>query len=287
MLKPLRDAVSGWRPASSGGHQDDPLLTVIAVWPELVGTALAHSARPYAIEGSVLVVRTASSAWSQQVSFLADEIVARLRIHVPAAGIARLRFRLGPAGVRRDRGAGRPVSARAALPIPSTEPPRSLSAAIERLAAAVDRVRDANVRSGWKNCRDCGVAIAAEGRCEPCVGAAVERRSVATQRLMFDLPWLGFAQTAALVDGLTLAEYEVTRHRLLARWWDVLARARAARRLDPGGRERLIASSYLLLHTGWEPDRITPVVARAILGDALFALLYEPAAEPARPKADS
>ena len=92
---------------------------------------------------------------------------------------------------------------------------------------------------------------------------------------MFDLPWLGFTRTAELVEGLTLDEYEATRRELLARWWQTLARARATKRLDRSGRERLVASSYLLLQTGWEPDRITPAIARNALGDDLFRLLYE------------
>ena len=92
---------------------------------------------------------------------------------------------------------------------------------------------------------------------------------------MFDVPWLGFARTAELVEGLTLEEYEATRRELLARWWQTLVRARAAKRLDRRGRERLVASSYLLLQTGWEPDRMTPAIARNALGDDLFRLLYE------------
>jgi hypothetical protein len=89
---------------------------------------------------------------------------------------------------------------------------------------------------------------------------------------MFDLPWLGYAGTADLVGGLTLDEYETIRRELLARWWSLLNRARLTRRA--GCRERLVASSYLLLQTGWEPDRITPAIARNVLGDDLVALLF-------------
>ena len=91
---------------------------------------------------------------------------------------------------------------------------------------------------------------------------------------MFDAPWLGFNATAALVGGLALDEYEMIRKRMLSRWWDVLGRARARKVVSLDRREASIASSYLLLQTGWEPDRITPAVARNLLGDEIFALVF-------------
>ena len=46
-------------------------------------------------------------------------------------------------------------------------------------------------------------------------------------------------------------------------------------------RERQIASSYVLLQSGLEPDRITPAVVRNLLGDELEAQLHWSARTPA------
>ena len=59
-------------------------------------------------------------------------------------------------------------------------------------------------------------------RCTPC-STAESLRAVRprVQRLMFDVPWLGFRGTAEIVEGLTPDEYEQNRtSNLLARWWD-------------------------------------------------------------------
>ncbi len=91
---------------------------------------------------------------------------------------------------------------------------------------------------------------------------------------MFDVPWLGFKGISELVEGLSQDEYDMNKAALLARWWEALERVRKTGKVSPDGLERQIASSYLLLKTGWEPDRITPLIARNELGD-VYDLLYE------------
>ena len=95
------------------------------------------------------------------------------------------------------------------------------------------------------------------------------------QRLMFDVPWLGYEGISELVEGLTRQEYAANRTTLLARWWEALERVRKTGKVSTNSIERQIASSYLLLATQWEPERITPVVARSRLGDELYDLIYE------------
>jgi hypothetical protein len=92
---------------------------------------------------------------------------------------------------------------------------------------------------------------------------------------MFDVPWLGYEGISELVEGLTPEEYAANRTTLLSRWWEALERIRKTGKLSPNSVERQIASSYLLLATQWEPERITPVIARSRLGDELYDLIYE------------
>lgn len=91
---------------------------------------------------------------------------------------------------------------------------------------------------------------------------------------MFEAPWLGYSGTAALIDGLQEWEYERIRTQLLAHWWQMLTRARAEKRLSRDGRERIVASSYVLLRSKIPPDQIVPATVRSILGDELHELLY-------------
>jgi hypothetical protein len=61
---------------------------------------------------------------------------------------------------------------------------------------------------------------------------------------------------------------------MLAHWWGMLARARATKRIARNGRERLIASSYVVLQSKLAPETIMPATMRNILGDELHDLLY-------------
>ena len=272
-LEKMGDSLAGWVPR--GLPAGDPLVAIRTAWSEIVGADTARAAQPVAIEGDTLIVLTNSSAWSHQLSFLSMEIVRSLRTLPGGRGIARLRFRVGarkaaasaPGGVKRRANPDRP--ARVGLVVPPSSPEEALA----RFRSRVESRTRSLIDAGWTTCGTCGVA--AEGPlCAPCAGKELQARAAATERLMFDAPWLGYAATAELVGGLAVADFEVIRKRMLSRWWDVLVRARARKAVSLDRREASIASSYLLLHTGWEPDRITPAVARNLLGDEIFTLVF-------------
>lgn len=87
------------------------------IWVFAVGPRVAERSRPISVEGGVLTVRVATSVWANELSLLADSILARLaRAGVQAR---ELRFRVGaiePPAVRAEARASRKVPPPAALP---------------------------------------------------------------------------------------------------------------------------------------------------------------------------
>jgi hypothetical protein len=269
LLRPLRTALAEWTPRAGGGI--DPLAAISSAWPGLVGAGVAEHARPVELQRDALVVLTRSSAWSQQLTFLAPQILEGLNSLEEARGIGRLRFRVGVLRPRRARGSAPPAPRRrrpveAAVPLAADATP----------ADALRRLREGLARrgaGGGAACAECGAPHAGGGRCAPCAGERGSARMVAAQRLMYEAPWLGYAGTAQLLAGLDRADYERWRRALLSRWWEILQRARWSKRVS--AIERLVASSYLILQSALEPDRITPAIVRNLLGDELTALLFE------------
>jgi hypothetical protein len=111
--------------------------------------------------------------------------------------------------------------------------------------------------------------------CIACTIATAQERERLVARLLFEVPWLGFSGIAALVDDLRRDEYEEIRLRLLARWWEMLVRAARSGRPSGTRHERLVASSYVIVKSGLEPECIAPATVRNVLGDEIFKLLYE------------
>jgi hypothetical protein len=276
MLKPLAQAMAAWSP--DGRDAGDPLARAAAAWPEVVGVDSARNSRPLQISGETLVVATRSSAWSEQLSFLAERILASLRERFGLEELRRLRFRVGKvsrsAAVRAVRGTTPSRTRREARSRAET---MSAEEAIARFRDAVTRMQRAKAESGWKECDRCASLVPPGERatCASCAIASSRERERLVARLLFEVPWLGYAGIAALVDGLGHKEYEEIRLGLLARWWEALARARRVGRLSPSRRERLIASSYVIVKSGLEPEHIAPATMRNILGDEIFELLYE------------
>lgn len=273
MLK-LSEALQKWQPSPNASR--DPVELLAAGWGDIVGKDVAKNSRPVKLAGDALFITVRSNAWSHQLSLLAETILAAVRARLPRAGIGRLRFRVGrlvessaPVGVRRRQ-----------VRVPRRVAPRPESATLEeavaRLREDVTASRRAKQAAGWKECVGCGalVAPAESALCTVCADAQARQRAGEAARLLFDAPWLGYTGTAALVSGLSVEEYEAIRARLLAAWWETLSRARAAKRLSRNGRERSIASSYVLLRSKLPPEQIVPATVRSVLGDELHDLIY-------------
>jgi hypothetical protein len=273
VLTRIGEALGSWTPRSSGG---DPLTVIRSAWIQLVGVDVARAAQPVAIANDTLVVITTSSAWSHQLTFLEPQILRGIRELPQLPVIVRLRFRVGTLRGN-SRGAVRtvPPAAHNAGPSAGRRPaPADPPEALARFRAVVERSRAMHRVRGGDFCSACAAPVARAGRCVPCADwerAALEARC---QRLMFDAPWLPPREVLETLPGLDASAYDAIRRKLLRSWWDemTLARKRAAlpRPIAPDrARLRKIASSYVLLETKLDPNRLEldSPVRRNALGD--------------------
>lgn len=273
---------------AGGADRTDPVVLLAAAWPELVGDENARNSTPSQVQGDTLLITTSSSAWSHSLSFLTTELLAKIGTRVPQAGIEKLRFRVGKI-VR--RAADRPKAERHGFRAAESgqgdrvaygdstaqQPPaQSAQEALARLRGTVEAAERAKRAAGWKECAGCTALIdpASGAFCGPCRAARNDERERRVSRLLYEAPWLGYAGTAKLVEGLSSDVYESIRERLLRRWWDRLSRARMNGTVSRDGSERLIASSYVLLKTGLAPERIATATVRNVLTDELYELIY-------------
>ncbi len=275
MLTRIANALGQWRPPA-GAAARAPIVLIGAGWREIVGDDVAAHSHPTHLGDGTLSITTVSSAWSHQLSMLSEEILRAVRARLPGLELRQLRFRVGklrrrmatPLGVRPPAAPTGRAGARA--------PAASVYEAVERFRIDVDESGRAKRAAGWKGCSRCG-AFVAPGTgmlCTVCENALQRQRADDAARLLYEAPWLGYAGTAALVDGLSVEEYESIRARLLSEWWQMLSRAGAANRLSADARERSIASSYVILRSKLQPEAIAPATVRNVLGDELHDLIY-------------
>jgi len=278
VLKPLGPALRTWLPRDRATERAaDPLVAISLAWAEIVGDEVAAQTQPTQITGSALVVTTRSSAWSQQLSFLAETILAELHRRVPHANVERLRFRVGRLHAARPRGS---APARESGPVPRANvrpPSESVEASLARFRQDVEARRRAKRAAGWKEWPRCSAAIAPSSAtwCVACGVALDDERSRTIARLLFEAPWTSYEGVVSVLGDVPAHEYQAVSARLLSRWWEMLTRTRASRRLSSDRRERMIASAYVMLKSGIAPERIAPATVRNVLGDELYAVLYE------------
>lgn len=273
-MKPLSRALNAWQPQAL--HPDEPLAVLQTEWAQIVGDDVAAQTRPAEIVRDALVVVTKSSAWSQQLAFLSERVLRAVQEHA-GISVRSLRFRVGR--IREASAAGAAQKKRATRGKPArrtVEPAATLQAAIERFRTDVAAAQRAKAAAGWKECLRCGARThTAPGPfCVPCGNADAQEREAQVARLLFEAPWLGYLGIAPLVRGLQRKEYEAVRLTLLRRWKDSLERIRRSVRPRVTMRDRSIASSYVLLKSELEPDKIAPAVVRDLLGDELHDIFY-------------
>ena len=68
---------------------------ILAIWPEVVGEEVAARTRPFKIERGVLHVRVDHSTWMQELHFMENEILRKLREKAPDIKLVRIRFGSG------------------------------------------------------------------------------------------------------------------------------------------------------------------------------------------------
>lgn len=194
MLK-LSQAIVAWTPPENVALRD-PLTLLQAGWTDLVGAEVAANSAPVRVADGTLVIVTRSSAWSHQLSFLADRVLAAVAVRLPGAGIERLRFRVGVLPKRNaPRAAGSASANRVRLPgepVPSASSQEALAQFARHVEAAARTKRSA----GWKACDTCGALIdpSQKASCTTCDAAASEARALAAARLLFEAPGLALAE---------------------------------------------------------------------------------------------
>jgi len=275
-MKSLGESLKGWSPVA--GAPVDPVLALGSRWPELVGGSVAANSRPLKIERGVLTVVTRSSAWSQQLSFLAENILKSIAKTVPGAGVERLTFKVGRLAAARVRpAAATPGSAERPGGFEAFEPAVDTAAAVARFRGRTEAYWRAKRAAGWNPCPRCGVPLApgSASPCGVCADARIGERTSAVMRMLYEMPLIGFEAARESVPDLSRNEFGAIRSRLLRRWWTILQQAVRAGKLARDGRERAIAQSYVMLKSGMTADRLAPATVRNELGDDLYALIYE------------
>ena len=83
--------------ARSGSRDAIPLAKLTAAWPSVVGDEVARRAWPLRVaRDGTLHVATASATWANELAFLGEEIVERLRAELGPDAPARIRCAVGP-----------------------------------------------------------------------------------------------------------------------------------------------------------------------------------------------
>jgi hypothetical protein len=131
---------------------------ILARWREIVGETLSDRTFPDGLERGVLWVRVKNSSWLHQLSFLRDDLVARIARELGDPPVVReIRFHIGPRDRVADDDSLAPTVKIRRAPVRFREPPDPAVgerlASIEREAGAVSDpdLRDTilEVRRRW------------------------------------------------------------------------------------------------------------------------------------------
>ena len=107
-----------------------------AWWSRSVPPRILEHARPVRLSRGVLIVHVSSSVWANELHYLGDDLLARLREAAPTSRIEKIRFQVGPL----------PDIPKRSEPAPRPPEPVRLAALPEELGRALSRVEDDALR---------------------------------------------------------------------------------------------------------------------------------------------
>jgi hypothetical protein len=109
---------------------------VFAWWSRAVPPRIVEHARPVRLSRGVLVIHVSSSVWANELHYLTDDLLARLRAAAPKTAIQKIRFQVGPL----------PDIPKHHRPAPPPPEPVRLASLPEELGRALSRVQDDELR---------------------------------------------------------------------------------------------------------------------------------------------
>ena len=109
---------------------------VFAWWSRSVPPRILKHARPVRLSRGVLTVHVSSSVWANELHYLSDDLLSRVRNAAPTSGIQKIRFQVGPLP---------DIPKRLQIP-PTPAPPVRLASLPEELGRALSRVEDDGLR---------------------------------------------------------------------------------------------------------------------------------------------
>ena len=109
---------------------------VFAWWSRSVPPRIVEHARPVKLTRGVLIVHVSSSVWANELHYLTDDLLTRLREHAPESRIERIRFQVGPL----------PDIPKRQPPAPPPPEPVRLASLPDELGRALSRVEDDELR---------------------------------------------------------------------------------------------------------------------------------------------
>ena len=107
-----------------------------AWWGRAVPARIMNHARPVKLVRGTLIVHVTSSVWANELHYLCDDLLGRLRHEVPALRIDKIRFLVGPL----------PDLPKRPPPSPPPPDPVHLASLPEDLGRALSRIEDDGLR---------------------------------------------------------------------------------------------------------------------------------------------
>ncbi len=163
---------------------------VFSLWNKIVGD-IAKYAKPRRIQGDVLFVATASSVWSQELSFMRESILAKINAALGESHIKEVRFSEHLWAAQEDGGTKLGPARASAPPLTVEEATRvkelggeiadaGLLRAFRKTAGTMLRRRRYLLSSGYKLCTTCGCIYPQEK--SECPACKAKREFVAVNR---------------------------------------------------------------------------------------------------------
>lgn len=87
----LTSVLEQCRSANNGG-----IMHLITVWDRVIAPPIVDNARPFAVNGTLLLLHVSSSVWLHQLRFLKADLLDALNRELTDGPLTDIKFKIGP-----------------------------------------------------------------------------------------------------------------------------------------------------------------------------------------------
>lgn len=279
MLNELKSLI---KPALTKFHIQKKFQQQLAIylWDKIFGEEIFKNSQPTSIKNGVLFVKAKNPAWAFELSKLKIAMLEKLNQEIGKKTVRDIKFSTGTLRKKTHRPINTISLDMATADISGGEQKEikrlldsiyddSLRLCLQKLLFNAKKLEKTKKDAGWKKCQACSTLSEGNRLCFFCRLVEQEKKQKKIYALLWETPWLSFAEAKKNIPEITADTYMRCKSKLIDSLYGAISflslqlQKNTNSSLAEDLKNKLLA--FIMFKTGLPPSKLTDLIIKTIL----------------------